>query len=238
MEIPVSGQALALLGALALGAGAGLLYDLMRVLRTRIHWRVLGAALDLLFWLAVTAAIFVYTVTVGGGRVRLFLLGAVLGGAVVYFLLLSHYALQLGYLAADLAGLIWRLLLLPARFLWALCKKIKKFVKNHFHYQKKWYKISQLQREMGLTAERAAARDGGGAGHADEKGGTRHKAGGARPAHRSVHHPAGHAGPAPERPDPEGSAGNSGPGPNPGKRRPERRRPKQGRPPASGGHRP
>ena len=62
MEISVSAQAALLAGALLLGAAVGLLYDFFRILRVRIPLKLLGALLDLVFWLAVTAALFVYAV--------------------------------------------------------------------------------------------------------------------------------------------------------------------------------
>jgi len=43
----------------------GLLYDLFRSLRVRVTLKLLGALLDLVFWLAVTAALFVYAVAAG-----------------------------------------------------------------------------------------------------------------------------------------------------------------------------
>ena len=93
MEISVSAQAALLAGALLLGAAVGLLYDFFRILRVRIPLKLLGALLDLVFWLAVTAALFVYAVAAGDGAVRIYLVLGVLGGATVYFLLLSRWAL-------------------------------------------------------------------------------------------------------------------------------------------------
>ncbi len=111
MEISVAGQAFSLAAALVLGALVGVLYDLFRVLRVRVRLPLLGGVLDLLFWLAVTVSLFVFTIAVGDGRVRLFHIGAIFLGAVGYFLLLSRWALKLGYLLADLAGLLWRFVL-------------------------------------------------------------------------------------------------------------------------------
>lgn len=107
MEISVSAQAALLAGALLLGAAVGLLYDFFRILRVRIPLKLLGALLDLVFWLAVTAALFVYAVAAGDGAVRIYLVLGVLGGATVYFLLLSRWALKLGYLLADFLGVLW-----------------------------------------------------------------------------------------------------------------------------------
>lgn len=94
---------------MALGAAIGLLYDFFRILRVRLRLPLLGSVLDLLFWLAVTAAIFVYAVAAGNGEVRIYMLLSILGGAVLYFLLLSRWALKLGYLLADFLGLLWKI---------------------------------------------------------------------------------------------------------------------------------
>ena len=59
MEIWVSEQALFLLGAVGLGAAAGLIYDLLRILRVRLPLPLIGGLMDLLFWLVETADIFV-----------------------------------------------------------------------------------------------------------------------------------------------------------------------------------
>ena len=130
MEISVSTQAALLAGALLLGAAVGLLYDFFRILRVRIPLKLLGALLDLVFWLAVTAALFVYAVAAGDGAVRIYLVLGVLGGATVYFLLLSRWALKLGYLLADFLGVLWRLATLPVVAAGRLCKKIGKRAKK------------------------------------------------------------------------------------------------------------
>ena len=110
MEVSVTGQALAFLGALALGAGVGLLYDLFRILRVRLPWKALGAVLDLMFWLTVTAALFVYAVAAGDGEVRIYLVMGVLAGAAGYRVRgLSEYCLRAiprpGTLVLGFAGL-------------------------------------------------------------------------------------------------------------------------------------
>ena len=61
MAVSVAAQARALLGALALGLAAGVLYDLFRVVRVRVRLAFLGPALDLLFWLCCTVAFFLWS---------------------------------------------------------------------------------------------------------------------------------------------------------------------------------
>ena len=63
MTVSVTDQALFFAGALVMGAAVGLLYDAFRILRVRVRLPLLGGVLDLLFWLVVTVALFVYTTT-------------------------------------------------------------------------------------------------------------------------------------------------------------------------------
>ena len=72
MTVSVTDQALFFAGALVMGAAVGLLYDAFRILRVRVRLPLLGGVLDLLFWLVVTVALFVYTTTAGSGEVRLY----------------------------------------------------------------------------------------------------------------------------------------------------------------------
>jgi|GEM_PF-3663472 len=81
MTVSVTDQALFFAGALVMGAAVGLLYDAFRILRVRVRLPLLGGVLDLLFWLVVTVALFVYTTTAGSGEVRLYIVAAVLLGA-------------------------------------------------------------------------------------------------------------------------------------------------------------
>lgn len=78
MTVSVTDQALFFAGALVMGAAVGLLYDAFRILRVRVRLPLLGGVLDLLFWLVVTVALFVYTTTAGSGEVRLYIVAAVL----------------------------------------------------------------------------------------------------------------------------------------------------------------
>jgi len=91
MTVSVTDQALFFAGALVMGAAVGLLYDAFRILRVRVRLPLLGGVLDLLFWLVVTVALFVYTTTAGSGEVRLYIVAAVLLGAAAYFWLLSRW---------------------------------------------------------------------------------------------------------------------------------------------------
>lgn len=148
MEISISGQAAAFGGAMALGMAAGLLYDLFRILRFRAARRVLSAGLDLLFWVAVTAALFSYALTAGNGQLRIFMILGLFLGAFLYFLLFSGLMLRLGYKTADLIALLFHFLMLPLLKSLKFLKKTKEKFKNVFHYFARWYRIKNTLRAV------------------------------------------------------------------------------------------
>lgn len=127
MEVSVAGQALSFLGAMALGGGLGLVYDLFRLLRLRLGGKLLGGLLDLVYWPLTVVALFVYSVTAGDGVVRFYLMAGVALGGLLYFLCLSWLALLIGGWIADLAAFLWALLLCPVRW---FRRGWKKFWKN------------------------------------------------------------------------------------------------------------
>ena len=61
MTVDTLQQSRALCQALLLGGAMGVVYDLFRILRVRVHVRLLGPVLDLLFWLGATAALFLWS---------------------------------------------------------------------------------------------------------------------------------------------------------------------------------
>lgn len=187
MTVSVTDQALFFAGALVMGAAVGLLYDAFRILRVRVRLPLLGGVLDLLFWLVVTVALFVYTTTAGSGEVRLYIVAAVLLGAAAYFWLLSRWFLKLGYRLADLVGVLWRVLTLPVVFLLRLCKKIGKTAKKSFHYRRKWYRIRLISREMDELHRSDRRASGGGTACENQKSVPPDQAGGTGPAYRRRH---------------------------------------------------
>ena len=127
--------------AILLGGSLGVVYDLMRVGRRRIRLPGVGGALDFSFWALATAALFLFSRQAWAGRVRLY--GAVfcfLGGTV-YFWGLSPVFLKLFLMLADMLTLILGILLLPARILGRVLKRIGKNVKYPFSFKKKWSMI-------------------------------------------------------------------------------------------------
>ena len=162
MGVSIQEQGWAMLQALLLGAGAGVVYDLFRIVRVRVPVRLLGSMLDLLFWVGVTGTLFLWSVDAWGGRIRLYGAAGLLVGGVVYFQTISSGLLKLGYHAADLVTILCHLAILPINGLIFLLKKMKNFAKNRFHYGRKWYRINQITEEMAATARRKAVRQSGG----------------------------------------------------------------------------
>ena len=66
--------------ALLLGGAMGLTYDLLRIVRVRLRLPLVGGALDLLFWLGATGALFLWSQGAWNGRVRLYGGGVLSGG--------------------------------------------------------------------------------------------------------------------------------------------------------------
>lgn len=93
MELPVLFQLRQLGLSLLLGAALGLFYDLLRAQR-RV-WRKLTPALDLFFSLGLLLSLWLFSLYVGEGRLRLFMLPAIAVGTALYFLTLSRVLLPL-----------------------------------------------------------------------------------------------------------------------------------------------
>ena len=83
MAVSITQQLLALGSAALLGLAVGVLYDCFRILRCRLPLPLLAGLLDLLFWVLVTAALFLHALFLEGGVVRLYMVGAVFAGAVL-----------------------------------------------------------------------------------------------------------------------------------------------------------
>lgn len=158
MGFTIGQQVLSLGSALLLGVAVGFFYDSLRVLRGRLP--LLGGPLDLLFWMAVTCALFCHALVREGGVVRIYLVAGVFGGAWCYFRLLSPPVFTLVSRLADGVAALFRLLTLPFRMGARLCKKIGTAAKKSFHYRRKWYRINLLMREMD-DGSRKKGRGGG-----------------------------------------------------------------------------
>ena len=112
----VSEQLRAYLTAAALGAAAGAVYDLLRLVRLRRRWnRRLTHGLDAAFLLLVAPAMLWYALRVGQGELRLIMLTAMGLGAAVYLLALSPLMRPLWDFWLSAAASTGRLLWWPVK---------------------------------------------------------------------------------------------------------------------------
>lgn len=143
MGAAISRQVFSLTGALLLGLGLGLVYDLLRLLR-RSHRHWMEIVLDLLFWLLCTLTLFLWSVWTGKGVVRVYIALALLGGGWLWFQTFSEQFLALGRRLMDICAQIAHILGYPVRRAAALRKKILIFFKKNFHYWLNWYRIEAM----------------------------------------------------------------------------------------------
>ncbi|MBS6367113.1 MAG: hypothetical protein KH420_07180 [Clostridiales bacterium] len=151
MELPIALQALQFAISGAAGLGLGLIYDLLRALRRRN--RRLAVPLDLLFCLVALLLVLLLALYPGQGVVRLFMLGGMALGILLWFLTASWPFLSILDKLLTLLGRTLGLLLAP---LVKTCKFMKKFLKKLFLFVEKRSNISSvvyplLRRSKGQT---------------------------------------------------------------------------------------
>ena len=137
MTVDIARQLQGLCRAILLGGMLGVLYDLMRIVRRRIRLPFLGGILDFLFWVATTAALFLFSHEVWDGQIRIY--GAVfcLLGGWAYFWGISPLVVGMLLFLSALAAHLLGLLTFPARTLGRVFKNFVKFAKTSFLSRKK-----------------------------------------------------------------------------------------------------
>ena len=139
MEIQISRQ-LALFGqSVLLGLTAGLLYDLLRSFRLRLPRST--ALWDTLYCLAVGTGLFFFTLRRADGLLRGYVVLGALGGAVLFFCLLSPLLRPLWDFWVDTVAFFLYLMSLPLHWAENFCKKIALRGKNLFYFAGKCYTI-------------------------------------------------------------------------------------------------
>ena len=139
MEISVTDQLIEAVAALILGFGAGIFYDVLRVVRRRLRIRVVTYVCDFVFCVVIGVALLVLALTIGGGKARALLCVLAGVGAAVYFALLSRAVTYIFEGFADLVGVFFGFCVLPMMILIKSIKKIALFLKNLFNYSRRWY---------------------------------------------------------------------------------------------------
>lgn len=127
------------LWSVLLGGVLALVYDLFRTVRGELLRRpgpasaALSGALDALYCLLAAASVF-FLFMAGDGELRIFILLGVLGGAVLFFCLLSQ-------LLRPLWGFWLGIFLTPLWVLHRFLKKLHQICKKLFSFLKTWFTI-------------------------------------------------------------------------------------------------
>lgn len=151
-----------------LGAAAALVYDLLRALRLLDRRdRLLTHLLDALFAASAGAGALWLALVVGGGELRLYMLSAMVLGALGWFWLLSPYLRPLWAFWAAALSALGRLLWRPVALAWRGGKKIAAKGKKGFSFLAKCVKIKLTA--VGTHHAEAAQQKGGSALAKDKK---------------------------------------------------------------------
>ena len=167
MGTPIPEQLAMFLGAILLGGCLGLVYDLFRavrkvtVIRTGRRKRIAGlgrvfnALLDAVYCVTAVSSVFFF-VMAGEGELQVFTLLGVLGGAVLFFCLLSP-------LLRPLWDFWLGILLLPVGVGWKIFRKLLQICKKLFSFFWTWFTIIPTY-TLRRRADRRKAGESGGQG--------------------------------------------------------------------------
>lgn len=162
MESPILQQLIETAVFLSAGIAFGLLYDVCRAAR-RLFGRIVQAVMDLAYVWIVGASVFILTMWVSDGQLRLFLLCVSVFGGVCYGTVCSRFML-------PFFCRVLRIVAVP----FVKAKKIRKRMKILFPKRKAWYKIvgnsfhqKGFQHSQPQTEEEAVAEKSGGTGDRD-----------------------------------------------------------------------
>ena len=161
MGIEIGAQLDALWRSLFLGAAFALLYDGLRALRLRRRTRrALTDLLDALYCLFLAAALLAFTLRIGQGELRLYMLAFIALGAYLSFALLSPLLRPLWDFWADCLFAFARLLRAPLLLVKKYYGKLHKFAKKLFLFSRRTLIIENYKRSA-RRSRRAAERRGG-----------------------------------------------------------------------------
>lgn len=131
----ISEQLAMFVRSILLGGSLGLIYDLLRTLR-RLGGRIWGGVLDGIYCVLSACSLFLF-VMAGDGEMRLFVLAGALGGAVLFFCLLSRPLRPLWELWLEI-------FLAPLRAAAAVGKKGGRRTKKLFSFCRRWVILNIL----------------------------------------------------------------------------------------------
>lgn len=161
MGVEISAQLSALWRSLFFGAALALLYDGLRAirLRRRTH-HALTALLDALYCLLLLTALLAFSLRVGNGELRLYMLAFIALGAAVSFRVLSPRLRPLWDFWAECLFAFAALLRAPFRTAGKYMKKLHKFAKKLFLFSQRTL-IMKNYRRSARRERHAAERKGG-----------------------------------------------------------------------------
>lgn len=155
MGFPLALQAEGFFSSLLLGIVLALLYDLLRALRVhRGAARALTGVLDALYCLLFSLLVFLFSLRVGGGELRLYMIAAALAGALFYFLLAARLLRPLWDFWAEVVFSLCALAAAPLRALKRAYGKLAKLCKRYFLFSRNRLIINAYGRGA-MRAQRA-----------------------------------------------------------------------------------
>jgi len=163
MGFPLALQAEGFFSSLLLGIVLALLYDLLRALRVhRGAARALTGVLDALYCLLFSLLVFLFSLRVGGGELRLYMIAAALAGALFYFLLAARLLRPLWAFWAEVVFSLCALAAAPLRALKRAYGKLAKLCKRYFLFSRNRLIINAYGRGA-MRAQRRTRKKGGAA---------------------------------------------------------------------------
>ncbi|MBR6738494.1 MAG: spore cortex biosynthesis protein YabQ [Oscillospiraceae bacterium] len=161
MGVEIARQLSDLGKSLLLGVGFALLYDALRSLRLlRRRQRGFTNLLDLIYCVLLAVATVSFTLNVGGGELRLFMIFGALGGAAASFLLLSPLLRGIWALWAGVLAWLWRLFRLPWRAAKNFYGKLHKLSKKAFLFARNLFIIKNYRRFARGARRRSEKKEG------------------------------------------------------------------------------
>ena len=132
MTLPVSEQMRIFLTMLLTGAAGGVLFDFFRAVRRAMGYdKKITDALDILFWIIFTAAMFAINFDINNGRLRWYEFFAAGLGAIVYFFTVSPLVrtvlLWIVTLIIKIIILFCKIILTPLLFLYKIIMRLCRF---------------------------------------------------------------------------------------------------------------
>ena len=110
-----------LLAMVCTGALSGVLFDLMRAIRSNFKGTVMAAVTDAVYWMAVSVFVWYTLLIFYDGQIRFFEFLGLGIGLVLYFLLLSRLILRI---FIGIFKLFFKILLTPAGFLYKIIRRM------------------------------------------------------------------------------------------------------------------